>query len=496
MKSVFLSLALALGAVQAHPAAAAAHQEAADQSAGEAWVDVYLKQLSNGEYSAALATASKVKPDAGNKEGRSFVAAMRAAALLGLKRDTEAKKLFSEADSLAPHSAFPSYLEFETALRINNIEVAAVALDRMISRMPDAVREIDSDYMNYFLNNEPDGQDRANEDRRVALARLGYGGETESGDHLAARAVRILMKRGDVAGVRELLKYIDEPQLIENLLILKRYAVLWPQIEGQVGPGLSKARASAVASAKRYYDEKPGDHKRLHLLINALRHAGQLDEAIALRSELPANSAEMSTADEDMGWAVNNAALALHEAGMADQADELFAQLNNAPMPKEYWRVSMKINRLELLVADGKYAQAQPLVEPTATTEGSAYADQLVRRLRYCTLHGLGRSAEAEKFYPEMMAHSDDAVGPTIDGLVCAGKLDEAEKLALSSLDDEDFQEGFVRSLQATALTSDDPSIWTNGWKKLRERPALAAKFQELGRDMPAAFLVPKRKTN
>ena len=205
VKSVFLSLALALGAVQAHPAAAAAHQEAADQSAGEAWVDVYLKQLSNGEYSAALATASKVKPDAGNKEGRSFVAAMRAAALLGLKRDTEAKKLFSEADSLAPHSAFPSYLEFETALRINNIEVAAVALDRMISRMPDAVREIDSDYMNYFLNNEPDGQDRANEDRRIALARLGYGGETESGDHLAARAVRILMKRGDVAGARELL---------------------------------------------------------------------------------------------------------------------------------------------------------------------------------------------------------------------------------------------------------------------------------------------------
>jgi tetratricopeptide (TPR) repeat protein len=487
-----MSLALVLAVLLPRQADAAIPQAASAQPAENDPVQAYLQQLFAGRYAEALETASKWQPDGSNKEGRAYTAAMRGAALLGLKRDAEARKLFSDADNLAPGEPFPSYLQFQIGLSTNNIDVAAVALDRMISRMPDAVRELESDSINFFLNNEPEGQERANEDRRIALARLGYGGETETGDYLASRAVRILMGRGDVAGARELLPYIDEPQLVENLLILKRYAVLWPEIEAKAGPRLANVRESAVKSAERYYAEQPTDHKRLQLLINALRHSGRLDEAIAFRSKLPTNDAEMSGASEDMGWAINNVALALHEAGKADEADELFARLNNAPMPKEYWRVSMKINRLELLVADGKFAQAMPLVEPTAKTEGSPYADQLVRRLRYCTLYGLGKVTEAEQFYRELMTHSKDAIGPTIDGLICARKIDEAEKLALASLDEEDFQEGFVRNLQATTLTSDDPSIWTKGWQELRRRPAIAARFEQLGRDMPEGFVTPK----
>jgi tetratricopeptide (TPR) repeat protein len=492
-------LAVALAALPAQPAMSATRQTAASQPAEKAsgeLFETYMRQLFGKKYAEALATASKLELDPGNKEGRAIVAAMRAAALLGLERDEEARKLFAEAGHLAPNESYPSYLQFQIGLITDNIDVAAIALDRMIARMPDVVRDLDRNAVSYFLRNEPKGEERKNGDRRIAIARLGYGGQTETGDYMASNAMKILMERSDVAGARDLVRYIDEPQLVENLLIQKRYAPLWPEIEAQAGPHLQKARASAVSSAERYYQESPEDHERLQLLINALRHAGRLDEALALREKLPADSAGMASADEQMGWAVNNVSLALHEAGRAEEADQLFALLNNAPMADENWRVSMKINRLELLVADGKFTQALPLIDPTAKVEGSPYAYQLVRRLRYCTFHGLGRRQEAARLLPELMEHAKDAISPTIDALLCAGQIDEAEKLALASLADEEFQEDFVRQLQKQSLTSDDPSVWTKGWRELRQRPAIAAKFNELGRDLPSAFLPPERRTN
>jgi hypothetical protein len=205
----------------------------------------------------------------------------------------------------------------------------------------------------------------------------------------------------------------------------------------------------------------------------------------------------MAQADEQIGWAVNNVALALHEAGRGDDADQLFAMLNEAPMPKEFWRVNMKINRLELLVVDGKFEKALPLVEPTAKTEGSPYADQLVRRLRYCTLSGLGRKDEAARYLSDLLKHAEDAPGPTIDGLLCAGEIERAEQLALATLKKSDkLDEDFVRQLQVRKLTSDDPSVWQARWVELRARPAIQREFDRRGRDMPERLLMPNRRTD
>jgi hypothetical protein len=131
------------------------------------------------------------------------------------------------------------------------------------------------------------------------------------------------------------------------------------------------------------------------------------------------------------------------------------------------------------------------LIEPTAKVEGSPYAQQLVRRLRYCTLTQLGRVAEADKYKADLLAHAADAPGATIEGLLCAGDMDGAEQLALTALASPDrekrtaFEEDFVRHLQATPLPQDDPSVWQGRWADLRKRPAIAAAFDRLGRDMP-----------
>jgi tetratricopeptide (TPR) repeat protein len=229
--------------------------------------------------------------------------------------------------------------------------------------------------------------------------------------------------------------------------------------------------------------ENSDDPEKLAELISAYRYAGRHADAIALRDKLPRTSAELAKADEQTGWAINNLALALHEAGRADEADRLFASLNEA-VPPNHWRVNMFINRVEFLVQDGRFSDALPLIGLAEKEQKSPYAEQLLRRLRYCALMRLDRKSEAAALRAELLSRAKDAKGPTIDGLVCTGELDEAEKLALQHIEDESFQEDFVRSLQRVPLTSDDPSVW-GGWASLRQRPAISAAFEKLGRDLP-----------
>jgi tetratricopeptide (TPR) repeat protein len=472
--------------------AQAPSEPAAVEDATPKLLDDYQQAMFDRRFEAALQVLDQIEIDPGNKRGRAAMDAMRASALLGLKRSAEAEKLIAEADQLAPDLPEISTMLFLNGLIIDRVDVAADALDRLIARFPDVARELDWNQVRYFFSHEPKGQDRRNEDRRIAMAKLGYGGDTETGHSMANNAIQLLVKRGSFAEAAELLRYVREPDMLEDMLIEKRFASLWPQIETYAGPHLKAVSAASINGAQKIYDANPDDPDALQNLVNAFRHAGRYDEAAALRSKLPATSAEMADINERTGWAINNVALALHAKGSADEADQLFAMLNDAPMKEGRWRVSMIINRLELLVSDGKFDKALPLLDATersATNDGSDYARQLVRRLKFCTLSRSGRAADAEKIRPDMLAHAQDAPGPTIDGLLCAGDIETAQKVALEALQKEQFQSDFVRQLQARPLTNHDPSIWQGKWQELRQRPAIAEAFNRLGRDMPEQFL-------
>jgi tetratricopeptide (TPR) repeat protein len=461
-------------------------------------ITTFYGHLDAGRYAEALAVADQLKVDDSNKDGQAYIAAIRASALFALKRDREAQQLMESAEKLAPQLAEPSKMVFVAGVVTKRFDVAADAVDKIIAKYPAAAGDIDGDLMDFFLRNEPKGQEKRNDDRRIALAELGYGGDTDRGHYVAQRALGLLVKRGDFARASRFLPSVKDPVALETLLIQKRYAPLWPKAEEMAGPHLAKVRAEAVAAAKRAYDAAPDDHEALASYVDALRHAGRLSDAIALRAKVPATSDGMSSADEQMGWVVNNLAYAFYEAGRKGEGDSLLALLNDAPMAEDGWRISMLINRLELLVQDGQFDKALPLIEPTAKAKGSPYADQLVRRLRYCTMTRLGRTVEAGKYKAEMLAHAADAPGPTIDALLCGGDVAGAEKIALSALANPDtdkrlaFEEDFVRQLQPVMLTADDPSVWQGRWAELRKQPAIAAAFARLGRDMPEQFLPPK----
>jgi tetratricopeptide (TPR) repeat protein len=492
----FVALGLFIGA----PALGVPTPEPAANNS-EQMVQSYYQDFFNRNFDTALSDIKDLQPDASNPVAQAIVAAMRASALLGLKRQADARPLIAQIDQLSPDDSTARSTLFEGAIVTGDFDVAADSIDILIARFPDSARDLDWDMVRFFLGHEPKGQDQRNEDRRINLARIGYnGGDSVIGQWRVVDAVKILAGRGDNKPAIELLKRVNQPDAIENMLIQKRYAALWPVLEEIGGKHLAKARSAALAGAEQAYAAAPYDNEKLQVYVDALRHAGRFDDAIALRSKLPSTPQAMAVADEKTGWVVNSIAYALNEAGRGDEGDRLFAALNDPPRTDAGWRVSMIINRLEMLVMAGKFEKAATLLDVTAesaTKNGNPYAQQLVRRLRYCVLSSVGRKDEAAKVRPEMLAHADDALQPTIDGLLCAGDTDEAAQLVLKALKNPDkakrevFEEQLVHALQPVPLMGDDPSVWDISWKALRQRPAIAAAYARLGRDMPE-YLLPE----
>ena len=251
LRAAWVSLAMAGAGLTFAPVSAAitGQQPNADnQSDGtDPVISTFFEQFYSHDYEGALASTGNLRFPKDSAAGRALVQSLRGSALFGLKRDKDAQKAFDEAHRLDPDLPVVDQLQFESGLLIDNIPVAANALDRLIGRFPDAARGLEPESVWYFLRNEPAGEQARNENRRVLLAKLGFGGD--DGDYLTEDAVRIMLKRGDVAGAGDLLKYVDEPSIVENMLMQRRFAPLWPTLEGLAGPHLEIVRASSVKAA-------------------------------------------------------------------------------------------------------------------------------------------------------------------------------------------------------------------------------------------------------
>ena len=73
----------------------------AAQSAAENAIDEYQQAFDGRDYPAAIKALDKVSVEANNRQARALLAAMRASALLGLKRNSEADALIAQARELA-----------------------------------------------------------------------------------------------------------------------------------------------------------------------------------------------------------------------------------------------------------------------------------------------------------------------------------------------------------------------------------------------------------
>lgn len=476
-------VSLALPATVPQASAAMAVQSDDEQTALNDLIDLIYR-----DPSLAISQINRAIPEMGrDKEAKSFMLALRGLANLIRGKDNSADADLAEASKLDPKSEMPALYRFLGGVEAENWQQAARGFDALIAISPERIKGLTPDLIYGYLR---EYKDPHGDDQRVALAKIGYGGA--DGQWLNQEAAKILMSRGRLPEAAALVGKIDDASIYQSMLVDRTFEPLWPSIEAQSGPGMTLVGKRGIDAAEKGVAAAPDDVKAKTRLIDAYANLRRYDEADRVGKAFAATPETLRAVDQDGGWLINAHAYALFGAGRKAEAKARFAKLIDARL-SEAWIISMVINRLELVVRDGDFAEAQnlmPVAEREVATKGSPYAKQLVRRLAMCTAAGLGKSDEVVRRTADFMAHTADADDASVEGLMCIGKTAEAKALMLKLLADKDKRQDAVKSLQKSSMIATDPSKWDGYWAELRKDPEVEAAFQKVGRDLPPQFRV------
>lgn len=476
-----------IGIVVGVPASAVFNASTSQAKQSEDSVDDLVAMALGAEPRTAIHKIDVMLARLTGKEERGFFLALRGAAYIGIGKIDAAARDFDESRRLAPDDGVADNLRLIAGLVHKRFDQSSIALDQLLAGPPASVLAIERPIMGEYLSNTTVPANKL-DDQRIALARLYYGGA--DGVLIRLQAVRVLLARGRDAEAIAMVPKVDEVDVVQSALIDRRLEPLWPSFERSAGAHMATLIAKNVTEAQAAFAERPSKADFRRRLMTALSAARRSPEALQRGAEIGQTPDALASLDEEDGWIVNDHAFALFRAGRRAEADQRFADLVQANSEKP-WIVNMVINRLELLARVGNYAEADKLLanaEPTGKMFGSPFAQQLIRRIKLCTAVGLKQTSRVPGLNAELRAHAKDATTATVEGLLCAGDAAGAEKVVLEQLADAGSAPTFVTLLQRTPLTPDDPSLWSEAWPSLRNRPAVEAAFQKVGRDLPERY--------
>lgn len=452
--------------------------------------------LAEGRYAEARARVDEALARAPRGDAIRELQKMRGSILLWEGRREDAMAAFAAAETVAPASPNVALYQFDLAFERHDAELAVAAIEHLVDRYPEAARTLPDERVAAIVGwMRANDHSRQSDDLVLRLTRLGFGGnDVTVRDNFAIEAVGGSLAGDRLEEAREMAARVNSRRELAIALTERRFSAIWPDLEARIGPHMNGAETAFIRDAEAIAARKPDDVGAQNGLMQAYYLAGRLADADRVGRAFASTDEAMRQIGEKGGWLVNNHALVLHAMGREADADARFAAMRVIDITQSRWLISMVINRLELLVADRHWDQALRLQDEAAQLaeqHGSPYARQLVRRLRLCTFHGLGRTAEVEAALAEVRAHGHDAPGATVDGLICVGRIDEAETVLVQALGEQ--RPGVIgqaiEALQpSTATRTTDPSIWTEGWQQLLERPSVRREFDRVGRVLPEAF--------
>lgn len=384
-----------------------------------------------------------------------------------------------------------------SALDSNKTEDAAEALTAAIRGAKGDISETIEPDMVWDLLRRLNRADRqADADAlELLLAGNGYGGDNPGlRDAFRQTAARVAIGKGDLAAAEAASAGMTDQDTLLQMLTEVDYQPLWPKLEAQVGPGLSRLHELALKEAEARADrlgvaeQSPEATKAQRQLMEALWNANQRKRALAVGADGFSSPAALAGATEDGGWLVNLHAALLTADGQVDAAIRRMDGLTNLGMETRPWLISMRINRGLMLLDHGRSAQLLTEIDALAADAdkyGSPYARQLVRHLRICSLAEAGRAAEAAPVRAEMLKDESEAPFAIMRALMCLNETDNAARLMLKALDDTRTRSGAIQNLQPV-YSWDDPKPST--LRPLLARPDVAAAYAKVGRDLPEAL--------
>lgn len=268
---------------------------------------------------------------------------------------------------------------------------------------------------------------------------------------LASNALAHVAGSGETTQVDALLRHVRSPSSVLDLLALREYEAIWPQVERHAGDNLASLSDDYVAWTAARLADKPEDRDRLSENSYALLYAGRYREAVELAQGWLDRKQHEGEIEEGDGWALNIQAYAYDALGQPEEADRVFDRLARISPDEHPWVVNFLINREVRLVELGRWEDglaASEVARPSTDKHGTPYARMLVASYRACALHKLGQTDESARELDFVREHFADAPGAGGVALLCADRDDEAAKLLGTTLADEASRAGFLDDMQ------------------------------------------------
>ena len=425
-------------------------------------------------------------------ELRGLVQFYRAGLLLNEQRQPQALDAIEESIRLLPSYSGPLINAAAIYAYANQPGKGTDYFLRAAQIDPESVRRVDD----YEVNNLLRRLTYARDERRARalsdkLLEIGWvGNNLDSRSSLAATAIEQRLDDGDVKGAQMLVPKLLVPQHSYELLIDKKYAPIWPDLEAWGGPKLQNQWSTYLREAHdRWAASK--DVETVRTYLGALRTAGH--NRTIIRDILPLFYGKLDPIqDMDLQFVVTGVAAALANEGRWVEVNRVFQRAQEVwPLRRDNPNsLNVAANWASYLLFEGKpeeaLAKMDVAIEFARQWDVNPDAIGLMHHYRACMLHVLGRDSEMGSSIRIATATGFPA---DVAGLhLCTGNRSAALRVLIEGLESETSRGSvlsFIQKDSSPPLPCDYSNELQVETDRLRTDPHLLAKVSEYGRLLP-----------
>lgn|GEM_PF-2033361 len=451
-------------------------------------VNVAMERGRANDCVGVLAAVDPLLPRLQMGEKRTSIQLLRLPCLGIAGRMSELPAVYQELESGAPRNPMVRSFGIAIAADMGDFKLAGERLATVAEEQPAMLPLVSGEVWRSIAQRLTERKDLALRDRLyVALARAGWqpNDKPELAEGLARGAIEALLAKKETDEARSMLPRISMPEVLTGMAIERVYAPLWPDIEERLGPQSATAIDEFAVNRLETFARAPDDPKVRRDAARAFLLLGRDSDVVEITDEVKVADG-MS---EDDVMITSYQARALEGLGRTDDALNLMRGYDKIDLATSGEAVSGLVGLAEQLDEAGRSQEALTVAQG-AMARGSRYLSgwgmAWLRRTEACALAGLGRTAEAKTVGDALAADPDSNPAATIEGLLCLKRLDEAAKIAVSTLATTEGAGQIADQFQPDgAFGLPGKSKLRAMWQPFLQRPDVKAAFEKAARILP-----------
>lgn len=422
-----------------------------------------VARLQQGDCAGALAILDPLVADMTGRQ-RNAVQILRISCLGPVGRGDEIPGIYKEMAASEPDNPSVRAVGVFVAAQLDDMPEAARRLTALAEQAPDGLGSINGVLARGILQDLGERHDLAGRKRLfVALARADWqpADEPDMRESVAQGAIEALLADRRLPEAEAFLPRIAMPEILVTMATERLYEPLWPAIEARLGDHSGLAIDRFALGRLEAFTRSENDDRTRRDAIRAFILLGRYPEAIELGEKV----AVVDGMSDDAVASVRYHAQALAAEGDRAGAIERLRPFTTIDPAKTPSSVSGLVGLAELLDEAARPAEALAVARAAQASSGdtiSKWGRAWLRRTEVCALSTMGREGEAKPIADGLIAGSADNEAAAIEALLCAGRADDAAKIAVATLATPDGTAAIADQFQP------EEAIWAPAGSRLR----------------------------